>query len=76
VIRAEGTAAPPAGGGNLAGRDIAGLLFTAEMYGVQVDQLAAVLGVSESRARAIAARWRRQRHAESAGSARAPRGSG
>ena len=33
-------------------RDIAGLLFTAEMYGVQLDQLAAVLGVSEVRARA------------------------
>jgi hypothetical protein len=62
----EGTAAPPADGGNLAGRDITGLLFAAEMYGVQLDQLAAVLGVSESRAGAIAARWRRQRHAESA----------
>jgi hypothetical protein len=66
VIRAEGTAAPPAAGGNLAGRDITGLLFTAEMYGVQMDQLAAVLGVSETRARAIAARWRGQRQAESA----------
>jgi hypothetical protein len=66
VIRAEGTAAPPAAGGNLAGRDITGLLFTAEMYGVQMDQLAAVLGVSETRARAISARWRGQRQAESA----------
>jgi hypothetical protein len=36
------------------------------MYGVQLDQLAAVLAVSEPRARAIAARWRHQRHAESA----------
>jgi hypothetical protein len=62
----EGTAAPPAAGGNLAGRDITGLLFAAEMYGVQLDQLAAVLGVSGPRAGAIAARWRRQRHAESA----------
>jgi hypothetical protein len=38
----------------------------AEMYGVQLDQLAAVLGVSEPRAGAIAARWRGQRHVESA----------
>jgi hypothetical protein len=66
VIPAEGTAAPAAPGGNLAGRDITGLLFAAEMYGVQLDQLAAVLGVSDARARTIAARWRRQRHAETA----------
>jgi hypothetical protein len=50
----------------LPGRDTAGLLFAAEMYGVQLDQLAAVLGVGEARARAVAARWRGQRHAESA----------
>jgi hypothetical protein len=48
------------------GRDTAGLLFAAEMYGVQLDQLAAVLGVGEARARAVAARWRGQRYAESA----------
>jgi hypothetical protein len=76
VIPAEGASAPLAPGRHLAdrdvpgrditGRDVAGLLFTAEMYGVQLDQLAAVLAVSEPRARAIAARWRRQRHAESA----------
>jgi len=36
------------------------------MYGVQLDHLAAVLGVGEPRARAIAARWRARRHAESA----------
>ena len=52
--------------GNLAGSDVAGLLFVAEMYGVQLDQLAAVLDVSEQRARAIAARWRSRGHAESA----------
>src|SRR5258708_30054058 len=44
----------------------AGLVFVAEMYGVQLDQLAAVLGVSEPQARAVAARWRARRHAESA----------
>jgi hypothetical protein len=47
-------------------RDVAGLLFTAEMYGVQVDQLAVLLAVSEARARALVARWREQGYAESA----------
>jgi hypothetical protein len=42
------------------------MLFAAEMYGVQLDQLAAVLGVSEARARAVAARWRARGHAETA----------
>ena len=55
------TASVPA---HLADRDIAGMLFTADMYAVQLDQLAAVLGVGEPRTRAIAARWRRSRHAE------------
>jgi hypothetical protein len=36
------------------------------MYAVQLDHLAAVLGVGEPRARAIAARWRNRGHAESA----------
>ena len=47
-------------------RQTEGLLFTAEMYGVQLDQLAAVLGVGDARARTVAARWRGQRYAESA----------
>ena len=47
-------------------RNVAGLLFTAEMYGVQLDQLAVELGVSEARARALAARWREQGYADSA----------
>ena len=50
----------------LAGRDIDALVFTAEMYGVQLDQLAGVLGVSAERARTIAARWRNLGLAESA----------
>src|SRR4029077_12919120 len=41
-------------------------LFTAEMYGVQLDQLAVRLTVSEVRARALAARWREQGYGESA----------
>jgi hypothetical protein len=48
------------------GRDLAGLVFIAEMYGLQLDHLAAVLGVGEPRARAIAAGWRSRRYAESA----------
>jgi len=47
-------------------RDIAALLFVADMYAVQLDQLAAVLGVTEARARAITLGWRRARYAESA----------
>lgn len=47
-------------------RDIRGLLFAAEMYGVQPDQLASVLNVSEARARSIVTGWRKQRLAESA----------
>jgi hypothetical protein len=48
------------------GSDTAALLFVAEMYGVQLDHLAAVLGVSEPRARRIAAGWRARSYAESA----------
>ena len=47
-------------------RDVAGLLFAAEMYGVQLDQLAVWLAVSEVRARSLAARWREQGYADSA----------
>ena len=47
-------------------RDIAGLLFTAEMYGVQLDQLATWLDVRPAGARSAAARWRNRGHAESA----------
>jgi hypothetical protein len=34
-----------------------GLIFTAEMYGVQIDQLTAALGVPERRAVAVTAKW-------------------
>jgi hypothetical protein len=70
VIPAEGTfAASAAGravGREAVGRDLAGLVFAAEMYGLQLDHLAAVLGVGEPRARAIAAKWRASRYAETA----------
>jgi hypothetical protein len=50
----------------LTSRDIDGLLFAAEMYGLQLDQLSALLGVSAERARSIVSRWRELGFAESA----------
>ena len=50
----------------LTARDIDALVFVGEMYGVQLDQVAAVLGVRPERARTIAARWRELGYAESA----------
>ncbi len=59
---------PPLGStpAGLAGRDVAGLLFVADMYGVQLDQLAAALCLSEPQARAAASRWQRAGYAGSA----------
>jgi hypothetical protein len=48
------------------GSDTAALLFAAEMYGVQLDHLAAVLGVTQAQARRVAASWRARRYADSA----------
>jgi hypothetical protein len=45
--------------------DSDGLVFTGEMYGVQLDQLADLRGVSTERVRAIARGWRDQGYAES-----------
>jgi hypothetical protein len=61
-----GPAAGAAATGHLTERDIAALLFVADMYAVQLDQLATVLGVTEARARTIALGWRRGSYAESA----------
>jgi hypothetical protein len=47
-------------------RTTAGLLFVAEMYGVQLDQLATALGVSQRRAAAGVARWRAAGNAQAA----------
>ena len=60
--REERGAAP----GQLTERDIAALLFVADMYAVQLDQLAVVLSTSQTRAGAIALDWRRSGYAESA----------
>jgi hypothetical protein len=66
VISRREAPARPAAPGQLGERDIAGLVFVGEMYGVQLDQLGTVLGVTEQRAGTVALRWRRQRYAESA----------
>jgi hypothetical protein len=61
------------------GRDLraslnaAGLIFTGEMYGVQLDQLALVLQADERRAAAIAAQWRTEGKAELARLSPGPR---
>ena len=47
-------------------RDIDGLVFTAEMYGVQLDQLAELLALSEERARTVGARWRARGYSDAA----------
>jgi hypothetical protein len=68
-MSAPGTGRPPAAAAStstLSQRDIAGLVFTAEMYGVQLDQLATVLALSEQSARAAAARWRARGYADTA----------
>ncbi len=57
---------PPAADGTLAQRDLDGLVFTGEMYGVQLDQLAALLALTEERARAVGARWRARGYADTA----------
>ena len=61
-----GTTDATTASGHLSERDIAALLFVADMYAVQVDQLASVLRVTQARARAVAQGWRRSGHAESA----------
>jgi len=66
VDASAGTTGAAAASGRLSGRDIAALLFVADMYAVQLDQLAVVLGVTEARARAVTQAWRRARYAESA----------
>ena len=52
--------------GGLTERDADALVFVAEMYGVQLDQLADVLGTRAKRTQVITARWRDLGYAESA----------
>jgi len=64
VSAAKGARAAPV---QLTERDLRGLLFTAEMYGVQLDLLAGLLGLTtEESARRVATRWRRLGYADSA----------
>jgi hypothetical protein len=64
--KGRAVAHPPGLAARLTERDIRGLLFTAEMYALQMDHLAAVLGVTTGRARAILTRWRASGYADSA----------
>ena len=60
-------AGPPSDAvGTLTERDIHGLVVTAETYGVQLDQLAALLRLTEERARGVGARWRARGYADTA----------
>jgi hypothetical protein len=53
-----------AGAVRLTSRDVAGLVLTGEMYGAPYDLLARCLDVREDRLRAIVARWRKARYAD------------
>src|ERR1700753_3688074 len=57
-----GTAAPR----GLGDRDIGGMLYTGEMYGLQVDLLATALAARLPQTCAAVGRWRRLGYAESA----------
>jgi hypothetical protein len=63
----DGDSRPLGGGGTrgLAVRDVGALVFAADMYGLQLDQLARLTG-GERSARAAAARWRELGYAETA----------
>ncbi len=54
------------GPASLADRDSCGLAFVAEMYGVQLDQLAALLNLTSRQTRALVASWADRRLAQSA----------
>jgi hypothetical protein len=49
-----------------ASRDSTGLIFAAEMYGLQLDQLGALLSLTKTQARALVSRWTSRGLAESA----------
>jgi hypothetical protein len=50
----------------LTSRDVVGLTFTAEMYGLQLDQLAELLTLTGPQSRALVTRWRDRGLAQSA----------
>src|ERR1700733_9032298 len=59
------SAGRPGSAGRLAVRNVDALVFAADMYGLQLDQLAALAG-GERSARAAASRWRELGYAETA----------
>ena len=64
TVRERPSGPANAGPRGLGDRDIAAMLFTAEMYGLQLDLLATVLGGTVPRARAAVTRWRRLGYAD------------
>jgi hypothetical protein len=64
-VTISGARGRPPAAAPLTERDLRGLLFVAEMHGLQLDLLAGLLGLSAERARRVAARWRRLGLAES-----------
>jgi hypothetical protein len=62
----DGSVTQSASAAELADRDSRGLVFVAEMYGVQSDQLAGALGLGQRQAAALVARWTRRQLADSA----------
>ncbi|MGO8959557.1 MAG: hypothetical protein ACLQFR_19650 [Streptosporangiaceae bacterium] len=56
----------------VARQDSAGLPFVAEMYGVQLDQLAVILGCSARQARSVVSGWAERKLAESGQLSRGP----
>src|SRR5216683_1779410 len=61
---AGGGARADAGGVRLTGRDIAGLVWCGEMYGIRADLLGSLLDASPDVVRQLHARWRRAGLAE------------
>jgi hypothetical protein len=64
AARSGGRARSDAGHVRLTGRDIGGLLWAGEMYGVRADLLGDVLGASAGVVRQVHVRWRRAGLAE------------
>lgn len=73
VVAGHDSADSNAAGLNAARQDTTGLPFVAEMYGVQLDQLALLLGCTDRQARAAASRWTGRKLAETAPLSSGPR---
>jgi hypothetical protein len=69
----EGSAISAVAGLNAARQDSTGLPFVAEMYGIQLDQLALLLSCTDRQARATASRWTGRNLAQTAPLSSGPR---